>query len=74
MMTIRSAKFILSLEMCIRDRIWGTQDVDTPLWMGEVMEKEIPDAALILLEGCGHFAYLEKYADFKAIAWKFLIG
>ena len=47
--------------MCIRDR-------------GEVMEKEIPDAALVRLEGCGHFAYLEKYADFRAIAWKFLIG
>ena len=54
--------------------IWGVQDTDTPLWMGEVMEKEIPDAALIRLEGCGHFAYLERYADFKAIAWKFLIG
>ena len=22
--------------------IWGTEDRDTPLWMGEVMEKEIP--------------------------------
>ena len=54
--------------------IWGTEDRDTPLWMGEVMEKEIPDAALVRLEGCGHFAYLEKYADFRAIAWKFLIG
>ena len=54
--------------------IWGTEDKDTPLWMGEVMEKEIPDAALVRLEGCGHFAYLEKYADFRAIAWKFLIG
>ena len=54
--------------------IWGTQDADTPLWMGEVMEKEIPDAALVRLEGGGHFAYLEQYAKFKAIAWKFLIG
>ena len=54
--------------------IWGTEDRDTPLWMGEVMAKEIPDAALVRLEGCGHFAYLEKYADFRAIAWKFLIG
>lgn len=54
--------------------IWGEQDADTPIWMGEIMEKEIPDAALIRLEGCGHFAYLERYADFKAIAWKFLIG
>ena len=54
--------------------IWGTEDRDTPLWMGEVMEKEIPDAALVRLEGCGHFAYLEQYADFRAIAWKFLLG
>lgn len=54
--------------------IWGVDDDSTPLWMGEVMEKEIPGAALIRLEGCGHFAYLERYADFKAIAWKFLIG
>ena len=54
--------------------IWGAEDRDTPLWMGEVMAKEIPDAALVRLEGCGHFAYLEKYADFRAIAWKFLIG
>ena len=40
--------------------IWGTEDRDTPLWMGEVMAKEIPDAALVRLEGCGHFAYLGK--------------
>lgn len=54
--------------------LWGVDDKDTPMWMGEVMEKEIPDAALIRLEGCGHFAYLEKYPEFLAIAWKFLIG
>jgi len=41
--------------------------------MGEVMEKEIPDAALIRLAG-GHFAYLERYPEFLAIAQKFLIG
>ena len=54
--------------------IWGVNDDSTPLWLGEEMEREIPDAALIRLEGCGHFAYLERYADFRAIAWKFLIG
>ncbi|HIU33291.1 MAG TPA: alpha/beta hydrolase [Candidatus Pullichristensenella excrementigallinarum] len=54
--------------------IWGTEDRDTPLWMGETMEREIPDAALIRFEGAGHFAYLDRYGEFRAIAWKFLIG
>ena len=53
--------------------IWGAEDRETPIWMGEVMEKEIPDAALIRLAG-GHFAYLERYSQFLAIARKFLIG
>ena len=54
--------------------IWGTADADTPIWMGEVMEREIPDAALIRFEGAGHFAYLEKYANFLGIVRKFLLG
>jgi len=53
--------------------IWGTDDRETPIWMGEVMEREIPGAALIRLAG-GHFAYLERYPEFLAIARKFLIG
>ena len=54
--------------------IWGTEDTATPLWMGERMEREIPGAALIRFEGLGHFAYLDDYPRFKAIAWKFLVG
>ena len=38
------------------------------------MEREIPDAALIRFEGAGHFAYLDRYGEFRTIAWKFLIG
>ncbi len=53
--------------------IWGTEDQDTPLWMGEIMEREIPDAALIRLSG-GHFVYLERYSEFLLIARKFLNG
>jgi pimeloyl-ACP methyl ester carboxylesterase len=52
--------------------IWGAKDVETPLWMGKVMEKEIPDAGLIVFEDAGHFAYLERYADFRTIVLKFL--
>ena len=52
--------------------IWGAKDDQTPLWMGQVMEKEIPDAGLVVFEDAGHFAYLDRYADFRRIALKFL--
>lgn len=52
--------------------MWGDRDTETPLWMGQRMEKEIPDAALILLEGGSHFAYLEQGEKFALIAAEFL--
>lgn len=39
---------------------WGDKDDDTPLWMGQKLEQEIPDAGLVIHEGAGHYAYLEK--------------
>ena len=35
------------------------------------MARQIPDSALIRFEGAGHFAYLDKYADFRAIVINF---
>ncbi|MBQ3669021.1 MAG: alpha/beta hydrolase [Clostridia bacterium] len=52
--------------------IWGRNDTATPLWMGERMEREIDDSALIVFENSGHFAYLEQYARFIAIVKQFL--
>jgi len=52
--------------------IWGAKDDQTPLWMGRVMEVEIPDAGLVVFEDAGHFAYLDRYADFRTIVRKFL--
>lgn len=52
--------------------IWGAKDDQTPLWMGKVMEKEIPDAGLVVFEDAGHFAYLDRYGDFRAIVMNFL--
>ena len=39
--------------------VWGDKDEDTPLWMGQKLEQTIPDAALIVFEGAGHYAYLD---------------
>ncbi len=52
--------------------IWGEEDTATPLWMGQEMEKKIPDAGLVTLKGCGHFAYLDKYPEFKAVVRSFI--
>lgn len=42
---------------------WGDQDEDTPLWQGQLFEKTIPDAGLIVWEGAGHYSYLDRLAD-----------
>ena len=53
--------------------IWGEKDTATPLWMGKEMEKRMKDAALIVFENSGHFAYLEQYNRFYTIVNQFLI-
>ena len=39
---------------------WGDKDQDTPLWMGQALEKLIPDCGLVIHEGAGHYSYLEQ--------------
>jgi pimeloyl-ACP methyl ester carboxylesterase len=53
--------------------IWGENDQDTPLAFGRIMEKEIPDAGLVVLQG-GHFVYLEQIDAFTRITSHFLGG
>ncbi|MEP7287649.1 MAG: alpha/beta hydrolase [Chloroflexota bacterium] len=54
--------------------IWGEQDQDTPLWQGQLLEKTIPDAGLVVFKGAGHFAYQEQIADFIRIVDTFFGG
>lgn len=54
--------------------VFGTEDTETPIWMGETMARAMKDAALIPFHGAGHFAYLEKYPDFLAIVSNFLLS
>lgn len=51
---------------------WGERDDAAPLYMGKIMEKEIPDAGLVVLPGAGHFAYLEEIGTFMAAVKHFL--
>ena len=50
---------------------WGDLDEDTPLAGAYILEKKMPDAAVILFEGSGHFAYLDRINDFVRITTHF---
>lgn len=54
--------------------VWGELDTETPLWMGKIMEREIPDATLTVFPSCGHFAYLDRYSDFKVLMRRYLLS
>jgi pimeloyl-ACP methyl ester carboxylesterase len=51
--------------------IWGEQDKDTPLRDAKILEDAIPDAGLVVFEGAGHYAYLERPTEFARIVSHF---
>ncbi|MFN2582549.1 MAG: alpha/beta fold hydrolase [Candidatus Dormibacteria bacterium] len=52
--------------------VWGDRDTETPIEQARVMERRIPDAGLVVLEGGSHYAYLEQAARFCHIVDVFL--
>lgn len=52
--------------------VWGRNDEDTPVYMGEIMEREIKGSGLVVLENAGHFSYLDQFGRFKLIIDSFL--
>ena len=47
--------------------VWGTADTATPLADGELMEERIENAALVKIEGAGHYSFLEQPALFDQV-------
>ena len=48
--------------------IWGENDDATPLSDAKIMESKIPDAGLVVLEGAGHYSFLDQpFVYFKVI-------
>jgi len=52
--------------------IWGTKDDATPLSDGEYMEKNIPDAGLVKVEGGSHYSFLDNPGLVKRVIYSFL--
>lgn len=52
--------------------LWGENDDATPLYQAQRMEKGLAEAALVVMDGCGHYAFLDKPKQFVAIAEAYL--
>ncbi len=52
--------------------IWGDLDDATPIGDAKIMEEKIPDAALVVLEGTGHYSFLEKPQQFRGVIRSYL--
>lgn len=51
--------------------IWGEQDTATPMRDAHIMEKSIPDAGLVVLQG-GHFAFAQAWGQCSRVLDVFL--
>ena len=47
--------------------VWGDKDTATPISDAQIMKDKIPSSGLVVLEGTGHFSFLEKPNQFRAI-------
>jgi UDP-N-acetylmuramoyl-tripeptide--D-alanyl-D-alanine ligase len=54
--------------------IWGEHDDATPVSDGQLMERLIPDAGLVIFPGAGHFSYADDYDRFARVVGHFLAG
>jgi pimeloyl-ACP methyl ester carboxylesterase len=52
--------------------VWGDQDQETPPADAAIMEREIPDAGLVMLAGAGHFSYADDLPRFCRVVGYFL--
>lgn len=49
----------------------GTKDFITPQWLSEEIATRVPDAELVVFEGCGHMAPFERYDELTEHLRKF---
>lgn len=73
-------KKVISLDLtpCLKDitrptlLVWGENDIDTPLYMAKIMEKNIKDSGLVVIKEAKHFSYIDKPYEYNLIIDNFL--
>lgn len=53
--------------------VWGEQDTSISLTQMRILEKGIPDATLVILNGAGHYAYLDSPREYAEAVKKWLV-
>lgn len=51
--------------------IWGDKDTATPIGDAKIMEKYIPNSGLVVMEGAGHYSFLEQPQIFNNVMKSF---
>ncbi|SMO69749.1 alpha/beta fold hydrolase [Gracilimonas mengyeensis] len=54
--------------------LWGENDDATPVYQGRRIEKGIQNAAMVIIQDAGHYAFLDKPKQFARIATAFFKG
>jgi pimeloyl-ACP methyl ester carboxylesterase len=54
--------------------LWGEKDDATPLYQARRMESGLKNSALVVIDGAGHYAFLDKPKQFAAIAEAYFRG
>ena len=54
--------------------LWGETDEATPLYQAKRMESGLKNSALVVIDGAGHYAFLDKPKRFLSITKAFLTG
>lgn len=52
--------------------VWGELDDATPVSDAKIMESRIKGSGLVVLKGAGHYSYLDRFDQFKAVISSFL--
>lgn len=52
--------------------IWGENDTATPISDACLMEKLMPDAAKVVLKGCGHYSFIDDMFTFNRVLSSFM--
>lgn len=47
--------------------IWGSDDTETPVEYGEIMNRLIPNSKLVILDGAGHFSFIDEPEKFMEL-------
>lgn len=65
-------KHVMSKISCPTLLIWGKNDTATPIADAKVMERLIPDAGLVVIDGAGHYSFLDNPPLVAAVLRSFL--